>query len=198
MKTKIKFFNQNVLETIIVKSKSAVAEKLLLLLSFLESIIFPVPIDPLLALLIFNNPNKFIKLSILCTVASVFGGLFSWFLGYLLGNEVEKFFEILPWISANDFNDVKIAFTTHGVLIVFLGAFTPLPFKLIAITSGVFNVNLFAFLIMSFIGRGIRFLIVGFIVKKYGNYGVSLLKNKIFLFTSIIGIMLIIIYILSF
>ena len=77
------------------------------------------------------------------------------------------------------------------MLIIFLGAFTPLPYKIITLTSGIAEVNIFAFLIMSILGRGIRFFIVAFLVKYFGQSGLLFLKNNIFISTSILGIAII-------
>ena len=195
MKTKIKLFDNQYLEKLIKKSKSIVAEKILFFLSFLESIIFPIPIDPLLAFLIYNNPSKFFRLTLFCTLASVIGGLFGWILGYILESEVEKLFNLLPWVNDNVFKDVKKEFNSHGILIVFLGAFTPLPFKIIAVSSGIFKVNLISFLLMSLFGRGLRFFIISFVVKKYGSYGINIIKNKILMRLFIVATILILFYV---
>ena len=104
----------------------------------------------------------FIELTIFCTLASVIGGLVGWLLGYVIGEEIEELLTIIPWIKDDSFHNVKTAFDEHGILIIFLGAFTPLPFKIISVTSGVFHVNIIAFFVMSLIGRGLRFFLVSF------------------------------------
>lgn len=195
MKTKIKLFDNQYLEKLIEKSKSIVAEKILFFLSFLESIIFPIPVDPLLAFLIYNNPSKFFRLTFFCTLASVTGGLFGWILGYILESEVEKLFNLLPWVNDNIFKDVKKEFNSHGIIIIFLGAFTPLPFKIIAVCSGIFKVNLISFLLISVFGRGLRFFIISFLVKKYGSYGINIIKNKIIMRLFMVATILILFYV---
>ena len=196
MKTKIKIFDVSFFEKLIEKSKSIYARILLYFLSFIEAIFFPIPVDPLLAILVLNNKEKYIELTIFCTLASVIGGIAGWLLGYFIGEEIEDLFTIIPWIKHNSFNAVKIAFDDHGILIIFLGAFTPLPFKIISVTSGVFHVNILAFFIMSLIGRGLRFYLVSLIVKNFGDRGIYLLKKHTFIITSLSGLILILLYIL--
>ena len=82
----------------------------------------------------------------------------------------------------------------HGILIIFLGAFTPLPFKIISVTSGIFHINIAAFFVMSLIGRGLRFFLVSLIVKNFGDQGIYLLKKHTFIISSLFGIILVILY----
>ena len=194
MKTKIKISNTSFFEKLIEQSKSIYARTLLYFISFIEAIFFPIPVDPLLAILVLNNKQKYIELTIFCTLASVIGGLIGWLLGYVIGEEIEELFTIIPWIKDDNFNTVKIAFDKHGILIIFLGAFTPLPFKIISVTSGVFHINIVVFFVMSLIGRGLRFFLVSMIVKNFGDKGVYLLKKHTFVFSTLVGLMLILLY----
>ena len=194
MKTKIKITNTSFFEKLIEQSKSIYARTLLYFISFIEAIFFPIPVDPLLAILVLNNKQKYIELTIFCTLASVIGGLVGWLLGYVIGEQIEELLTIIPWIKNDSFNDVKVAFDQHGILIIFLGAFTPLPFKIISVTSGVFHVNILAFFVMSLIGRGLRFFLVSMIVKNFGDKGIYLLKKHTFLFSTLFGLILILLY----
>ena len=194
MKTKIKITNTPFFEKLIEQSKSIYAKILLYFISFIEAIFFPIPVDPLLAILILNNKQKYIELTIFCTLASVIGGLVGWLLGYFIGEEIEELLTIIPWIKDDSFNTVKTAFDEHGILIIFLGAFTPLPFKIISVTSGVFHINIVAFFVMSLIGRGLRFFLVSLIVKNFGDKGIYLLKKHTFVFSTLFGLMLILLY----
>ena len=194
MKTKIKIPNASFFEKLIEQSKSIYARTLLYFISFIEAIFFPIPIDPLLAILVLNNKQKYIELTFFCTLASVIGGLVGWLLGYVVGEEIEDLLNIIPWIKDDSFNNVKTAFDEHGILIIFLGAFTPLPFKIISVTSGVFHVNIIAFFVMSLIGRGLRFFLVSIVVKNFGDKGIYLLKKHTFVFSTLFGLMLILLY----
>lgn len=194
MKTKIKIPNTAFVEKLIEQSKSIYARTLLYFISFIEAIFFPIPVDPLLAILVLNNKQKYIKLTFFCTLASVIGGLVGWLLGYVIGEEIEELLTIIPWIKNDSFNDVKIAFDQHGILLIFLGAFTPLPYKIISVTSGVFHVNILVFFVMSLLGRGLRFFLVSLIVKNLGDKGIYLLKKHTFIISSLFGIILVILY----
>ncbi|MDC3063086.1 VTT domain-containing protein [Alphaproteobacteria bacterium] len=196
MKTKIKILDSSFFEKIIQQSKSIYARVLLYFISFIEAIFFPIPVDPLLAILVLNNKEKYIQLTIFCTLASVFGGIIGWFLGYIIGEEIEELFTIIPWIKYDSFNAVREAFDDHGILIIFLGAFTPLPFKIISVTSGVFHINIAAFFVMSLIGRGLRFFLVSLIVKNFGEKGIYLLKKHTFIISSLCGLILIMLYLI--
>ena len=194
MKTKIKISTTSFFENLIEQSKSIYARLLLYFISFIEAIFFPIPVDPLLAILVLNNKEKYIELTIFCTLASVIGGIVGWLLGYVIGEEVEELLTIIPWIKNDSFNTVKIAFDEHGILIIFLGAFTPLPFKIISVTSGVFHINIAVFFVMSLIGRGLRFFLVSLIVKNFGDKGIYLLKKHTFVFSTLFGLILILLY----
>ena len=194
MKTKIKILNTSFFEKLIEQSKSIYARTLLYFISFIEAIFFPIPVDPLLAILVLNNKQKYIEITIFCTLASVIGGLVGWLLGYVIGEEIEELLTIIPWIKNDSFNTVRTAFNEHGILIIFLGAFTPLPFKIISIISGVFHVNIIAFFFMSLVGRGLRFFFVSFIVKNFGDQGIYLLKKHTLVISSLFGLFLIILY----
>ena len=194
MKTKIKITNISFFEKLIEQSKSIYARTLLYFISFIEAIFFPIPVDPLLAILVLNNKQKYIELTIFCTLASVVGGLVGWLLGYVIGEEIEELLTVIPWIKDDSFHTVKIAFDKHGILIIFLGAFTPLPFKIISVTSGIFHINILVFFVMSLIGRGLRFFLVSLIVKNFGDQGIYLLKKHTFIISSLFGIVLVILY----
>tara|TARA_Y100000589_G_C27061921_1_gene591684 strand:+ start:21 stop:617 length:597 start_codon:yes stop_codon:yes gene_type:complete len=194
VKTKIKNLDTSFFDRMIEQSKSIYARILLYFISFIEAIFFPIPVDPLLAILVLNNKEKYIELTFFCTLASTIGGIVGWLLGYIIGDDVEKLFTIIPWINENSFNIVKKAFDKHGILIIFLGAFTPLPFKIISVTTGIFHINVVVFFTMSLIGRGLRFFLISLIVKNFGDQGIRLLKKHSFLISTLTGLILVILY----
>ena len=168
-----------------------IADKVLGFTSMIESIFFPIPVDPLLGALTLAAPQKAIRFAIICTIFSVLGGVIGWLLGYIIGPSIEFFLTSVPWFSEAKFDTVKSAYKNNGMLIVFLGAFTPLPYKIITLTSGVSGMNLFAFIMMSLFGRGIRFFIVAISIKYFGQPALIFLKNNIFVSTSILGLAII-------
>ena len=187
---------KNTINGLIKKAKDnavkPLADKILGIISMIESIIFPLPVDPFLAGLTLAVPSKAFKFALICTIGSVIGGVIGWLLGYLIGPSIENLFLYFPWFSEEKFNAVKFAYKENGMLIIFLGAFTPLPYKVITITSGIAEVNIIAFVLMSIFGRGIRFFIVAYLVKFFGNPALLFLQKHILISSSILGIAIII------
>ncbi len=167
------------------------ADKILGFISLLESIIFPIPVDPFLAGLTLAVPMKAFKFGLFCTIGSVIGGVIGWLLGYFIGPSIENILLNIPWFTEEKFMAVKSAYNENGMLIIFLGAFTPLPYKIITITSGMAGINIIGFVLMSLIGRGIRFFIVAYLTKIFGMPALLFLKKHLLLSSSILGIAII-------
>jgi membrane protein YqaA with SNARE-associated domain len=150
---------------------TALAVRLMLLFAVLESIIIPIPVDPLLIATVLARPKNWIKLVAACTSASVIGGGLGWAIGVWLGVGVEQLLVYLPHAVAapEKFTAVQDGFLEWGILLVFIGAFSPLPFKVIAVSAGVAGFGLAPFLITSLIGRGLRFAIVAGITRHHGD-----------------------------
>ena len=168
------------------------ADKILGFISTIESIIFPIPVDPFLAGLTLAAPKKAFKFALFCTVGSVIGGVIGWLLGYFVGPSIENILLNIPWFTEEKFKAVKLAYNENGMLIIFLGAFTPLPYKIITVTSGMAGINIFGFILMSLVGRGIRFFVVAYLVKFFGMPALLFLQKHLLLSSSIFGIVIII------
>ena len=193
----MKFFNTKVkINNLIEKAKQnaakPVADKILGFVSLIESIIFPIPVDPFLAGLTLAVPKKALKFALLCTIGSVIGGVIGWMLGYFVGSSVENILLNIPWFTEEKFDAVKLAYNQNGMLIIFLGAFTPLPYKIITVTSGIAGINIIGFIFMSIVGRGIRFFIVAYLTKIFGKPALLLLQKHFLLSSSILGIAIVI------
>ena len=147
------------------------ATRLMLLYSALESIIIPIPVDPLLVAVVLAKSNQWRKIAFACTVASVIGGAGGWALGTFLGLQIHALIESLPLALAapSAFAAVEAGFAEFGLVLVFLGAFSPLPYKVIAVSAGIGGFGLLPFLLMSFIGRGLRFGVVAAIARHHGD-----------------------------
>ena len=193
-----KIIINNLIEKAKTNAVKPLADKVLGFISMIESIIFPLPVDPFLAGLTLAVPSKAFKFALICTIGSVIGGVIGWLLGYLIGPSIENLFLYFPWFTEEKFNAVKFAYKENGMLIIFLGAFTPLPYKIITITSGIAEVNIIVFVLMSILGRGIRFFIVAYLVKFFGKPALLFLQKHLLISSSILGIAIIIfsIYIL--
>ena len=195
-KISFKIFEKKI-NTLIEKAQSnavkPLADKVLGFISIIESIVFPIPVDPFLAGLTLAAPQKAMRFALICTVGSVLGGVIGWLLGYLVGPSIESLILNIPWFTQEKFDSVKEAYNENGMLIIFIGAFTPLPYKIITLTSGMAEVNLIAFILISAIGRGIRFFIVAYLIKFFGNPAIIYLKNNMLVASSILGIAIIMI-----
>ena len=186
---------KNKINLLIEKAKQnaakSIAEKIVGFISLIESIIFPIPVDPFLAGLTLAAPKKAFKFALFCTIGSVIGGVVGWLLGYFIGPSIENILLNIPWFTEEKFMAVKSAYNENGMLIIFLGAFTPLPYKIITITSGMAEINIIGFILMSVLGRGIRFFIVAYLTKIFGMPALLFLQRHLLLSSSILGIAII-------
>ena len=173
-------------------AKKPLTEKILGFVSSIESIIFPIPVDPFLAGLTLAAPKKVLKFALFCTIGSVIGGVVGWLLGYFIGPSIENILLNIPWFTEEKFISVKSAYNENGMLIIFLGAFTPLPYKIITITSGMAGINIIGFVLMSLVGRGIRFFMVAYLTKYFGIPALLFLQRHLLLSSSILGIAIIV------
>lgn len=137
-------------------------------ISFIESSIFPIPPDPLLMALGLSRPNKAILYAIICSVASVAGGLVGYLIGWTIWEIVSEFF-LTYLFSVDAFNYVEIKYNENAFLAILGAAFTPIPYKVFTITAGVFKINLATFILASSIGRSARFLIEGSLIYFFGE-----------------------------
>ena len=165
---------------------TALAERLMMLFAVLESVIIPIPVDPLLVATVLARPARWVRLTAGCTIASVIGGGIGWALGGVLGVGIEEILAMLPAAIAapEKFTAVQAGFVEFGMLLVFIGAFTPLPYKVIAVSSGIAGFALIPFLLTSLVGRGLRFAIIAGIARHHGNAKIvmALLSALVFLF----------------
>ena len=157
------------------------AKPILAFISFLESFIFPIPTDAMIIPMVIAKRNEFFKIASIAIIFSVLGALIGYFIGYVFFNEIGvKIFEIFGAENANIFKE-KLASETgllSGIVILFIAGFTPLPFKIITISSGFVNFNILLFIIVCFIARGLRFLLVAYLAYKYGAAIGPLLEKK--------------------
>ena len=164
---------------------TALAERLMWLFAVLESIIIPIPVDPLLVATVLARPALWIRLTAGCTIASAIGGGIGWGLGGVVGIGIEEIVAMLPSVIAapEKFAAVQDGFVEFGMLLVFIGAFTPLPYKVIAVSAGIAGFALLPFLATSLVGRGLRFSIVAGIARHHGDARIvmTLLSALVFL-----------------
>ena len=163
----------------------------LAIVSFVESSFFPIPPDVMIVPMIIAKKNDYLKIFIIATIFSTLGGILGYFIGlYFLdfGMNVVNFYGY-----ENKVLNLKNSLTNGtGFYIwlatLFLAGFTPLPFKVFTITSGMISFNLFIFLIICLFSRGLRFFIVSYLTFKLGDAFNNFMKTKAAMWFTILGI----------
>ena len=159
------------------------------LVAFLESSVFPIPPDLFIIALGVARPKHWVRLAIVATIASVAGGAFGYAIGWGFWENVQGL--LIPRIfSAETFQQVVDIYNTHGIPFVFLAAFTPIPYKVFTIVAGIAKLNLVAFLVASLIGRGARFFLVAYIVKRFGPQARHVIEKNFGIATFLGGLLI--------
>ena len=139
------------------------------LMSFAEASFFPIPPDPLLWALCLGRPKRSFVFALNATLCSVFGGLFGYAIGtWLWGAWQHYFFSFVPGFSPEVFARVQEGFLSMGVLLVFTAGFSPLPYKVFTIASGVVGMPMIPFVVASLLSRGGRFFIEAYLIYRFG------------------------------
>tara|TARA_B100001057_G_scaffold115257_1_gene113757 strand:- start:10375 stop:10980 length:606 start_codon:yes stop_codon:yes gene_type:complete len=165
-------------------------------ISFIESSFFPVPPDIMIAPMAIAKKNSFFKIFLIATIFSVLGGIF----GYLIGAYFFDFaMSIVKFYNyENEVMHIKRALSQGDgfyswLAILFLAGFTPLPYKVFTIASGLISFNLIIFILISFISRGLRFFIVSYLAYKFGDSFTDYMNKYGNRWFTIIGIVIVII-----
>ena len=167
----------------------------LAIISFIESSFFPIPPDVMIAPMSIAKKNDYLKIFFIATIFSTLGGLFGYFIGSLFTENAMLIMEFYGYEEQaiklkQQLSSGGGAFSVWlGTL--FLAGFTPIPFKLFTITSGLINFNIFIFFVICIISRGLRFFIVAFLSAKFGNKAVLFIEKKGAMWSFIIGIVLV-------
>ncbi len=143
----------------------------LAIVSFIESSFFPIPPDVMIIPMVIAKKQHFIKIALITTIFSVLGGLFGYLIGYVFFNEIG--FKIFQFYGYENVDVLKDMFSTKGGMLswfglLFTAGFTPLPFKILTITSGFIHYNIFVFILTCVVTRGLRFFLVAFLTNKFG------------------------------
>lgn len=164
--------------TILKWAKHPRAERYLAGVSFAESSFFPIPVDVMLAPMVLADKDKAWRLAAITTVMSVLGGVF----GYMIG---AYFFDaygdqLLTLLHGHDkFEHIKKLFIEHGTLIILVAGFTPLPYKIFTIASGVMGIAFLPFVLLSLVARGARFYLVAGLIRLGGDQLEETIHKKI-------------------
>ena len=169
----------------------------LAIVSFMESSFFPIPPDVMIVPMVIAKKKDYLKIFLIATLFSTLGGVLGYFIGsYFLdiGMSVIKFYGY-----ENKVLELKDSLTKGtGFYIwlttLFLAGFTPLPFKVFTITSGMIGFNLFIFIFICLISRGLRFFIVSYFSFKFGDIFNRFMRTKAAMWFSILGILIVSIF----
>ena len=147
------------------------AKQILAIEAFIESSFFPIPPDVMIIPMVISKRNEFIQIALIATIFSVLGALFGYYIGYSLNEIAVKIFEFYGYEYSDAF---KEKFITGGGFkawlgILFTAGFTPLPFKLLTISSGIIHFNLITFILICIVTRGLRFFLVAYLTYKFGQ-----------------------------
>lgn len=166
----------------------------LAIISFIESFIFPIPPDVIIIPMTIAKKNDWFKIALVATTFSVFGACLGYFIGYVFFNEIGvKIFELY---GVDNVSFLKDKVSSEGGLLAWItllavAGFSPVPFKLLTITSGFVHFNLFLFITVSLITRGSRFFLIAFLIGNFGNTMKRLIEKKLLKISIIFSILII-------
>ena len=149
----------------------------LFVLAFAESSFFPIPPDVLLIALGLGCAAKAFRYALICTIGSVLGAMAGYAIGHYLwqtpGGEftasADFFFRIIPGFTHTEYDKICAMYNQYNFWVVFTAGFSPIPYKLITITAGVFKIDFPVFLVASVVSRGLRFFLISWLIWKYGE-----------------------------
>ena len=164
------------------------------IVSFVESSFFPIPPDVMVVPMVLAKKSSYLKIFLIATIFSVLGGIFGYLIGYLFIDLAMYVIEFYNY--ENKVLKLKMDLSQGSGMVIWLGTlflagFTPLPYKVFTITSGLIGFDVMAFIIISLISRGLRFFLVSFLTFKFGEKFVSFIEQKGAVWSSVIGIIII-------
>jgi membrane protein YqaA with SNARE-associated domain len=152
--------------------------------SFVESSFFPVPPDVMLIPMSLARPDRAWHYAILCTWTSVAGGLLGYAIGSLLYDSIGQWL-IALYGYGDKVESFRHAYNQYGAWIILLKGLTPIPYKIVTITSGFAGYNLLLFTLFSIIARGMRFFAIAFLLNRYGVSARVMLEERLGLWVTI-------------
>ena len=167
----------------------------LALVSFIESSFFPIPPDVMVIPMVISKKNDFIKIFLISTIFSVMGGILGYFIGaffFDIGMQIMNFYGYEAKLIEFKDNLLNREGFYAWLSILFLAGFTPLPYKVFTIASGLISFNIFIFILISFISRGLRFFIVSYLSYKFGDLFTEFMNEHGSKWFTIIGILIVI------
>ena len=168
-------------------------------ISFIESSFFPIPPDVMIVPMVISKKDDFLKIFLITTIFSVFGGVLGYLIGaffFDIGMQIMNLYGYEKELSSlkNSLINSEGFYAWLGVL--FLAGFTPLPYKIFTIASGLIGFNILIFILISLISRGLRFFIVSYLSYKFGHLFSQFMEKHGAKWSTIIGMIIVIIVII--
>ena len=163
-------------------------------ISFIESFIFPIPPDVIIIPMTIAKRKQWIKIALIATIGSVLGACLGYFIGYVFFNEIGikifEFYGVDPSFWKNKVSSEGGVFA--WITLLAIAGFSPVPFKLLTISSGFVHFNLAYFIIVSLLTRGSRFFLIAFLIGNFGPTMKLLIEKKLLKISIIVSIIVII------
>ena len=171
----------------------------LAVISFLESSFFPIPPDVMIIPMVISRKENFIKIFLIATIFSVSGGILGYLIGaffFDVGMQIMSFYSYEDKLLSLKNDLLKSEGLYTWLVVLFLAGFTPLPYKVFTIASGLIGFNLLIFIIISLISRGLRFFIVSYLSSKFGDHFSQFMEKHGSKWFTLIGLLIVLICVL--
>lgn len=156
-------------------------------ISFMESSFFPIPPDVMLIPMSLARPNRAYYYAFICTWTSVLGGVLGYAIGALLYDSVGQW--LISLYGYGDKVDAfRQAYAEYGMWIILLKGLTPIPYKIVTITSGFAGYDIWLFILFSIIARGGRFFILAFLLHRYGDRARTIIEERLGFWVTLVAI----------
>lgn len=169
-------------------ARSPNAERALFAVSFAESSFFPLPPDLMLGPMAAADPSKWARYALVCTIASVVGGLAGYAIGMFLMDQVGRHILNFFGYSGDREMELRAFYDQWGAWFIFLKGLTPIPYKLVTILSGAMHFSLPIFVVASILTRGLRFFAVAYIFQRFGPQIAPIMEKRMGLVLIVVAV----------
>jgi len=172
-------------------ARSPNAERALFVVSFAESSFFPLPPDLMLGPMAAAEPKKWLRYAIVCTIASVLGGLLGYAIGMFLMDQIGRYILDFFGYSGEREQELRAFYDQYGAWFIFFKGLTPIPYKLVTIISGALHFSIPIFIAASVVTRGLRFALVAWIFQKFGPQIAPIMEKRMGLVLVVVAVVIV-------